>query len=102
LLIPNFDGVPLVVHSDIYRRASVVHFRDLVNDQIPTLTITLDRAIALAYALAYHEEISPDDGALARCTAVAAFGHTLAEMEGLLAAGYSTLFPSLAPAVSVE
>lgn len=102
MLTPNFPGVPLIVATDIYRRASVFDFVELVGNQVPTLILTVDRAIALAYALAHYEDQSPAAGRLARAAAVITFGHTLDEVEGLLAAGYSTLFPGLAPAVSVE
>ena len=102
MLTPNFPGIPLIVSPDMYRRATVFDFVELVGEQVPTLTITVDRAIALAYALAHYEDQSPAAGRLARAAAVVTFGHSLDEAEGLLAAGYSTLFPGLAPAVSVE
>ncbi len=99
MLTPNFPGVALIVSPDIYRRASVFDFVELVNNQVPTLILTVDRAIAIAYALAWHEDRSSEAGALARAEAPN-FGFRVEEFEGLLAAGYTTLFPGLAPSLS--
>lgn len=83
-----------VVPADIYRRASVQDFVNLVNDQIPTLELSEDRAIAIAYALAWHEE--QGTGSIVRHLG-ALWRFDPDDLEALLAAGYATLFPTLAP-----
>jgi hypothetical protein len=87
-----------IVPADIYRRASVREFFALVEDQLPHLDMPDDTALALAYWLAHYEEQGAAIGAAARLLAVS-HGFTPDDYAGLLAAGYATVFPMLAPTV---
>lgn len=102
MLTPNSPDAALLIPADIYRRAAVRDFETLVNDQVPDLETTLDKALAMAYYFAYIEQQGTDVGAAARAVMAPLFGITTDQAEGLLAAFYLHISPSLAPKVSAE
>lgn len=89
-------AIPL---RDLTRRASVAEFLHAVSAYIPTLTLSEDQALALAYLLAAQERISPENGSRVRRGLAAAQGHEEDDLADLLALGYCHLFPMLAPSL---
>lgn len=94
MLTANPEGSTLLVPLDIYRRASVRDFVDLVNSEIPTLALSVDRAVSIAYLLALHE--ARGLGVQARA-AGEEWGFSFEDLTALLAAAYATFLPALDP-----
>lgn len=97
MLIWNTAEQTLFISEDVYKRASTGDFLAAVNEQIPGLTMTEDRAIAIAYALAQNEL---EGGAAQRELAVragASYGFDPEDRDALLDLGYQYLLPALAP-----